>query len=59
MQTLAQNDITSARWQRPFPGYYGFTFVQWEEAETCYPSFIQCIIIITGANKQILFTESD
>lgn len=33
-QTLAKNDITSARYQRPNQGY----FVQLEEMEKCRPS---------------------
>ena len=40
-QTLAPNDVKNTRWQRPYPGYFGFTFVQWEEMETFHPSYIQ------------------
>ncbi len=32
------NDVTSTRWQRPYPGYFGFTFAQWFEVETRRPS---------------------
>ncbi len=31
VQTLVLNDVTSARWQRTYPGYFGFIFVQWVE----------------------------
>ena len=27
MQTLAPNDVTNTRWQRPYPGYFGFIFL--------------------------------
>ncbi len=36
-QTLAPNDITSARGQGLYPGYFGFICVQWEEVETYRP----------------------
>lgn len=36
---MALNDITSGRWQHPYPRYVGF--VQWEEVKTECPSFIQ------------------
>lgn len=32
--SLAPNDVTRARWQQLYAGYFGFTFVQQEEAET-------------------------
>ncbi len=35
---LAPNDVTSVRWQRLYPGYFGFIFVQWKNVETCHPS---------------------
>ena len=35
-QTPAPNYLS--RWQLPYPGYFGFTFVQWEEVETRRPS---------------------
>lgn len=37
-QTLVPNDIT--RWQRPYPWYFDFLCVQWEEVETSRPSYI-------------------
>ena len=39
-QTVAPNDVISTRWQRSLPGYFGYSFVQWEEVEMCRPSFI-------------------
>lgn len=33
VQTLAPNDVTSARWQYLYPGCFGFFFTQWEETE--------------------------
>lgn len=38
-QILAPNDITDTRWQRLYPVYFDFVFVQCEEVETCLPSF--------------------
>lgn len=35
----ASNDITSSRWQGPYPRYFVYTFVQWEVVETHGPSF--------------------
>ena len=43
---LAPNDITSAGWQHPYQGYFGFIYVQWEEAETCRPSIQSMIVIV-------------
>ena len=33
---LAPNDIISARWQRSYPGYFGFTSGWWEERRPCF-----------------------
>ena len=49
--TLAPNDVTKSRWQRPYLGYIGFTFVMWEEAKTRRPPFI-----VFDINKQIKIT---
>ena len=32
LRRLAPKNITTARWQHPYPGYFGFIFEQWEEA---------------------------
>ena len=37
-KTLAPNDVKITIWRRPYPGYFGFTSVQWEEAEAGCPS---------------------
>lgn len=44
VQTLAPNDVTRARWQHQCLGYFGFTFVQWEEEEAL-SIFIQAAVI--------------
>ena len=36
---LAPNDVKITRWRRPYLGYFGFTFVQLEEAEAGCASF--------------------
>ncbi len=33
VQTLVPNDVTNTRWHCPYPGYFGFIFVRWEEME--------------------------
>ena len=47
-QTVAPNDITSTRWQHPYPGYFGFIFVQWEEAETRRHPYTVYVLITLG-----------
>ena len=36
--TLAPNNVKITIWRRPYLGYFGFTSVQWEEAEAGRPS---------------------
>ena len=39
LESVAPTTISCfARWQHPYPGYFGFTFVQWEEVEARCPS---------------------
>lgn len=37
-QTRAPTDVSSARWQQPYLGYFGCIFEQREEVKKCRPS---------------------
>lgn len=56
--TLAPNDVSSARWQHPYLGYFCFIFVQWEEAETHRPSLysLQSMVWSINTNNFIHFS---
>ena len=43
-EILAPNNISKARWQRSYPGCFGFVFVLWEEAETRLPSLFVLMV---------------
>ncbi len=49
-QTVAPNDVTSARLKHLYLGYFGFIFVQWEEVETRRPS----LYIFYGVDGHVL-----
>ncbi len=55
-QTLLRNDVTSARWQHPYLGYFDFIFVQWEEVEMRHPSVYAVYIqpYLTSAAKNVV-----
>ena len=52
-QTLVLNVIASASWQLSYSGYFGFSFVQWEEEELRYLS----IIYVNGLWSQSLVSS--
>ena len=57
-QTLASNDVKLTRWQRPYPGYFGFTFEQWEEVEAHRPS-LYTLSVVNMFAKSYLFIHSE
>lgn len=44
-QSLASNDVTNTRWQRPCPGYFGFIYVQWKEVEMRRP-YLHTVVVL-------------
>lgn len=63
-QTLAPNDVVSARWQRQYQEYFGFIFVHWEKVQMCRPSFfflpslVQTLMSLSVSAAMALMTSN-
>lgn len=44
VQTLALNDVKSARWQRPYSKYFGLIFAKWVDVAHRPPSLLESMV---------------